>query len=79
MFLREVYEQLVAAGLVIPKPEPDPPTIPMDYSWAQVINGRIAMGMGARTFGMGYGNGGGMKYRNENGDGMKCEMRMGMR
>lgn len=33
----EVYEQLVAAGLVIPKPEPDPPTIPMDYSWAQEL------------------------------------------
>ena len=33
---REVYEQLVAAGLIIPKPETEPPSLPMDYSWAQV-------------------------------------------
>ena len=32
----EVYEQLVAGGLIVPKPEGEPPTIPMDYSWAQV-------------------------------------------
>lgn len=34
----EVYEQLVAGGLIVPKPEKEPPTIPMDYSWAQVRN-----------------------------------------
>ena len=33
----EVYEQLVAAGLVVPQPERDPPTVPMDYSWAQEL------------------------------------------
>lgn len=34
---REVYEQLVAAGLIVPQPEKDPPTIPMDYKWAQEL------------------------------------------
>ena len=34
----EVYEQLVSAGLVVPQPEKEPPTIPMDYSWAQVCH-----------------------------------------
>lgn len=33
---REVYEQLVAAGLIVPVPEKEPPRLPMDYSWAQV-------------------------------------------
>lgn len=33
----EVYEQLVAGGLIVPKPEGEPPTIPMDYSWAQEL------------------------------------------
>ena len=32
----EVYDQLVSAGIVIPQPERQPPTVPMDYSWAQV-------------------------------------------
>jgi ATP citrate (pro-S)-lyase len=35
--IREVYEQLVAAGLVVPKPEKEPPPLPMDYSWAQEL------------------------------------------
>ena len=34
---REVYSQLVAAGLVVPQPERDPPSIPMDYNWAQEL------------------------------------------
>ena len=33
---REVYEGLVADGVVIPKPEEAPPTVPMDYNWARV-------------------------------------------
>ena len=36
-FFSEVYEQLVASGLVVPQPEKDPPTIPMDYKWAQEL------------------------------------------
>ena len=34
---RNVYEQLVAAGLVVPQPEKEPPSVPMDYSWAQEL------------------------------------------
>ena len=34
--IRETYEQLVKNGAIIPKPERDPPVIPMDYKWAQV-------------------------------------------
>lgn len=33
----EVYEQLVTAGVIIPQPEKDPPTVPMDYKWAQEL------------------------------------------
>ena len=33
----EVYEQLVAAGLIIPQSEKEPPVIPMDYKWAQEL------------------------------------------
>jgi len=31
----EVYDNLVKAGVIIPKPEPPAPKIPMDYSWAK--------------------------------------------
>lgn len=31
----EVYSRLVAAGSIVPKPEPPTPKIPMDYSWAK--------------------------------------------
>lgn len=34
--LRSAYEDLVGKGVITPKPEPQPPTIPMDYKWAQV-------------------------------------------
>lgn len=34
--LRETYEKLVRGGVIVPKPERDPPVIPMDYKWAQV-------------------------------------------
>lgn len=35
--LRGVYEELVAAGTIVPQPEPIPPKIPIDYSWAQEL------------------------------------------
>jgi ATP citrate (pro-S)-lyase len=34
--LRETYERLLANGTIKPKPEREPPVIPMDYKWAQV-------------------------------------------
>ena len=33
--IREVYDSLVEAGTLVPAPEPEPPKIPMDYSWAK--------------------------------------------
>lgn len=33
----EVYDQLVGTGLIVPQPEKDPPTVPMDYKWAQEL------------------------------------------
>ena len=36
VFCREVYDVLVKDGTIVPKPEKNPPTVPMDYSWAQV-------------------------------------------
>ena len=33
---REVYDVLVKDGTIVPRPEKNPPTVPMDYSWAQV-------------------------------------------
>ncbi|KAI5121419.1 hypothetical protein M0805_006182 [Coniferiporia weirii] len=35
--LRETYDGLVALGAVRPKPEREPPVIPMDYKWAQEL------------------------------------------
>ena len=34
---RQVYEGLVMDGTLVPKPEVRPPTVPMDYSWAQEL------------------------------------------
>ena len=34
--LSEVYKQLVEEGEIVPRPEKRPPTVPMDYNWAQV-------------------------------------------
>ena len=34
---REVFENMVAEGVIIPKPDEAPPTVPMDYNWARVI------------------------------------------
>ena len=33
----EVYEQLVTEGLIVPQPEVEPPSLPMDYSWAKEL------------------------------------------
>ena len=33
----EVYSQLVSEGLIVPQPEVEPPTVPMDYKWAQEL------------------------------------------
>ena len=35
--LSEVYHQLVAADMILPQPEKSPPTVPMDYKWAQEL------------------------------------------
>ena len=32
--LKATYQQLVANGTIVPKPEVEPPAIPMDYQWA---------------------------------------------
>lgn len=36
MFDRDVYNDLVSNGTIVPKPELQPPTVPMDYAWARV-------------------------------------------
>ncbi|MCJ1303088.1 citrate synthase [Hypocenomyce scalaris] len=35
--LSEVYQNMVKEGIVKPQPEPVPPKIPIDYSWAQEL------------------------------------------
>ena len=35
--LAKVYKKLVSDGVIKPEPEPIPPKIPMDYSWAQEL------------------------------------------
>jgi ATP citrate (pro-S)-lyase len=35
--LKATYEKLVANGSIVPKPERQPPAIPMDYKWAQEL------------------------------------------
>merc|ERR1712226_562513 len=32
-----VYDEQVAAGNIVPKPEVPPPTVPMDYNWAKEL------------------------------------------
>ena len=36
---RQVYEDLVSQGVIVPKEEVAPPTVPMDYNWARVSSG----------------------------------------
>lgn len=33
--IESIYNSLVEAGTLVPAPEPEPPKIPMDYSWAK--------------------------------------------
>ncbi|KAJ1507854.1 citrate synthase [Coelomomyces lativittatus] len=35
--LREIYQSLVDQGVIVPKPEPEVPKVPIDYSWAQEL------------------------------------------
>jgi ATP citrate (pro-S)-lyase len=35
--LRETYERLVAQRVIVPKPEPEIPKVPMDYTWAKKL------------------------------------------
>jgi ATP citrate (pro-S)-lyase len=35
--LKEVYDNLVSQGTIVPQPEPVVPKIPLDYSWAQEL------------------------------------------
>eukprot|EP00730_Choanoeca_flexa_P001355 TRINITY_DN10599_c0_g1_i1.p1 TRINITY_DN10599_c0_g1~~TRINITY_DN10599_c0_g1_i1.p1 ORF type:complete len:1084 (+),score=357.09 TRINITY_DN10599_c0_g1_i1:95-3346(+) len=35
--LKATYEKLVKDGAIIPKPEPPPPKVPIDYKWAQEL------------------------------------------
>jgi len=35
--IEEVYQRLVASGDVVPRPEPPPPRVPMDFTWAQKL------------------------------------------
>eukprot|EP01117_Protostelium_nocturnum_P013289 TRINITY_DN4946_c0_g1_i1.p1 TRINITY_DN4946_c0_g1~~TRINITY_DN4946_c0_g1_i1.p1 ORF type:complete len:1079 (-),score=428.62 TRINITY_DN4946_c0_g1_i1:167-3403(-) len=35
--IQRVYKELVAKGEIVPRPEPQTPTVPMDYSWAQQL------------------------------------------
>lgn len=33
--INETYQELVQQGTIVEKPEPEPPKVPMDYTWAQ--------------------------------------------
>lgn len=35
--LSQAYQDLVARGIIQPKPEPDVPKMPIDYAWAQEL------------------------------------------
>ncbi|KAK9358815.1 citrate synthase-like protein [Lipomyces starkeyi] len=35
--LGDLYKSLVKKGVIVPKPEPEPPKIPIDYAWAQEL------------------------------------------
>jgi len=35
--IKRVFDKLVKDGIIVPRPEPEVPTIPMDYSWAQQL------------------------------------------
>ncbi|XP_059178489.1 ATP-citrate synthase-like isoform X1 [Physella acuta] len=35
--INEVYSKLVSDGIIVPKPETAPPTVPMDFNWAREL------------------------------------------
>lgn len=35
--IKDVYDNLVADGIIVPRPEEAPPTVPMDYAWAREL------------------------------------------
>lgn len=35
--IRQVYDKLVSSGVIVPKEEVPPPTVPMDYDWAREL------------------------------------------
>jgi len=35
--IRSVYKDLVKRGVIVPKDEVAPPTVPMDYNWAREL------------------------------------------
>jgi ATP citrate (pro-S)-lyase len=35
--VRSVYDRLVSEGAIVPQPEVEPPSIPIDYKWAQEL------------------------------------------
>lgn len=35
--IKEVYDELVTAGVIVPRPEQAPPTVPMDFAWAREL------------------------------------------
>jgi len=35
--ISKVYEKLIMAGTIVPKPEVSPPPVPMDYNWAREL------------------------------------------
>ncbi|EDV27248.1 uncharacterized protein TRIADDRAFT_22398 [Trichoplax adhaerens] len=37
ILIRDVYNDLVSKGTIVPKPEQQPPTVPMDYAWAREL------------------------------------------
>lgn len=37
LILSQVYMDQVGKGAIVPKPEPEPPKVPIDYSWAQEL------------------------------------------
>ena len=36
-FFSDVYNSLVASGVIIPQPDVPPPPVPMDYAWAREL------------------------------------------
>ena len=36
LFVRQVYTEMVTNGIIVPKEEVAPPTVPMDFNWARV-------------------------------------------